>query len=422
MRDIESILVSPTKSKCKKTRTQLLSDLTSTMTTSSAKDSSSRQKNCSVSPRKRSMSKPKEKRKNDFRAKGVNWLLTFPQCSTSKAEAIEKITGKENLQVKAVIAGEEKHADGNPHLHIIVCLEKSLQTRKANFWDFVGSKHGDYRVIKYPSKAYNYVTKEDKDPTIFGTIPPIFLGSKKLKSDECAQMIMSGCSVAKVVQTMPGYSLLNLAKIQTFKSYVTNVCSTKSTIRQLSETSYSGQDMSTRYIVDWLRGNLFKSRAFKAKQLWIYGPPNTLKTSLLIKLGTFCRTYQVPMDEDFYDSYEDDAYDLIVFDEFKSHKRIQWLNSFIQGGLPLPLRIKGGQIMKRKNLPVIFCSNYPIDSCYKSEMGIQSLKERIDEIAICDPIDLENIEWHLEDEAVPAPVVVEGNEKDEDMFEQSIEL
>lgn len=375
----------------------------------------SKQTKCSETTTKKISKKTKEKgRKNDFRAKGVNWLLTFPQCSVSKEDAITQITGNSSLKVKAVIAGQEKHADGNPHLHIIVCLEKKLETRRVDYWDFVGSKHGDYRVIKYPKKAYAYVTKEDKEPTIFGTIPAVFLGSKGLKSDKCAAMIMSGSTVETVVRTMPGYSLLNLAKIQTFRSYVTNVCSIASTMSQVSPTSYSGTDLGTRYIVDWLAGNLFKERPFKEKQLWIYGPPNTLKTSLLIALMKFCRAYMVPMEEEFYDSYEDDAYDVIVFDEYKSHKTIQFLNRFIQGGLPMSLRVKGGQINKRKNLPVIFCSNYAIADCYKSEIGVSALKERINEVFVPEPIDLDAIEWHLEAKVVKPIVPIIVNEKDEE--------
>lgn len=381
-----------------------ISTLMTTLRALSQKDSSAKKSLTTEKYRKKITPSEKGKRKNDYRAKGVNWLLTFPQCSISKEEAISKITGKEDLLVKAVIAGQEKHADGNPHLHIIVCLEKRLETRKADYWDFVGSKHGDYRVIKYPKKAYDYVTKEDLEPTIFGTIPSVFLGLKTLKSDQCAQMIISGSTVANVVHTMPGYSLLNLSRILSFRSYVTNVCSTTLKWSQESKTTYTGTDTSTAFIVDWLIGNLFTERPFKAKQLWIYGPPNTLKTSLLIRLMEFCRAYQVPLEEEFYDSYDDLAYDVIFLDEYKSQKTIQFLNRFIQGGIPITMRIKGGQIMKRVNLPVIFCSNYSISDCYKSLIGVEALKERIDEVYVHTPIDLDNIDWHL----VPVvPIVVD---------------
>lgn len=334
-------------------------------------------------------------RKNSYRAEGVNWLLTFPQCSLTKQQALENITLKEDLAVKAVIVGQEAHADGNPHLHIIVCLEEKLRTRKANYWDFVALKHGDYRVIKFPKKAYAYVTKEDKDPLIFGTIPNIFLESKMSKSDTVANSIIAGSSVASLVSTHPGFSLMNLTKIIAYKSYVTSVCNTRSYKSLVSPILYHGTDDSTKSIIDWLNGNLFEKRLFKQKQVWIYGPPNCLKTSLLIKLEEFFRIYPVPQSEEFFDSYSDDSYDIIVFDEFKAEKTIQFLNRFIQGGLSVCLKIKGGQVWKQSNLPVIFCSNFSVAEVYHKAnfMSVSALRERLTEIYVENPIDMDNIDW-----------------------------
>jgi len=346
--------------------------------------------------------KPENRRKNTFRAEGVNWLLTFPQCSISKQEAVDKITSKVDLSVKSVVVGQEKHADGNPHLHIIVCLEKRLRTRSAAFWDFVCGKHGDYRVIQFPKKAYEYVTKEDKEPLIFGSIPKVFLDSKMTKSAECAKMIMSGSTVESVVQLFPDYGLVNLQKLLTFKSYVTNVLATASLQHLSLPIKYNGTEKVTGSIVDWLNGNLKKERSFKQKQLWLFGPPDTKKTSLLMKLATFLRIYTIPLGEDFYDTYSDDAYDLIIADEYKCQKTITWINAFVQGGLPLNLRIKGGQIMKFKNLPVIIASNHSIVESYSKAnyVSVDALKTRFTEIEVVLPIDIDNIMW--------------GNEKDEE--------
>lgn len=392
-------------------RKRSISPLTITSTTSTAKDSTLTKSSDKVTE------KPKEKRKNTFRAQGVNWLLTFPQCSMTKQEALTNITSKDDLKVKAVVVGQEKHTDGNLHLHIIVCLEERLQTRRADYWDFVCLKHGNYKVINSPKKAYAYVIKEDKDPTIYGTIPSVFLESKTSKSMECANLIQSGCSVREVVLKMPDYALLNLAKIVTFKSYYTNVCSTKSLESLVLPIKYEGMCMTTGSIVEWLNGNLFTTRQFKAKQLWIYGPPNTLKTSLLMRLACYCRIYTIPLQEDFYDSYDDSAYDLIVADEYKCQKTITFLNDFVQGGLPMNLRIKGGQTMKKKNLPVIICSNHSIaDSYVKAHfVSVDALKSRFNEIEVRIALDLDGIQW--ESNCIPersnTDSEKEKNEKDE---------
>lgn len=351
---------------------------------------------CLQSPKKKiSKSKETGKRKNGYRAEGMNWLLTYPQCSLTKEAVINNLKSKENLELVCVIAAREKHADGNYHLHVIVCLKTRLRTRDPTFWDFVALKHGDYKVVKKPKDAYAYVTKEDKDPMIYGTVPGNFSGLKRSKSDECAEMILSGCTTAQVVAKMPGFSLMNLVKINSFKSYVSSVYSTKSKPVLTTPITYDGEDEATKCITEWLNGNLFGERPFKQEQLWICGPPNCLKTSLLMKLEEYFRLYPVPQGEDFLDTYDDSCYDIIVFDEFKAEKTITFLNRFITGGLPMCCRTKGGQVWKKKNLPVIFCSNYTMAECYHkaNSVSLAALRARIKEVVVYTPIDLDNIVW-----------------------------
>lgn len=381
-----------------------------TETTVSTTEKTNCSKTNSESPKKKGR-KVEKGRKNTFRAEGKNWLLTFPQCSMTKKEAMERLTSKSDLIVNFAVVGQEHHASGDLHLHMIVGLNDKLSTRRADYWDFVCSKHGDYRVIKYPKQAYAYVTKEDKEPTIFGTVPKNFLGSASSKSEDVAKMIMSGCTVANVIQEMPGFALVNLTKIIGFKSYITNVVNTPSTKTLDFPVIYQGTDSTTRRIIEWLNGNLNGTRLFKQKQLWISGVANMLKTTLLIKLSEYLRIYPLPLGEDFYDTYDDQMYDLITADEFKSQKTITFLNEFCQGGLAMNLRIKGGQIMKRKNLPMIICSNHTIEECYSKAkfVSVQALKSRFEEIELFDPIDLNNVEWK---EKKDTPSVEASNETD----------
>jgi len=69
------------------------------------------------------------------------------------------------------------------------------------------------------------------------------------------------------------------------------------------------------------------------------------------------------MSEDFYDGFADEGFDLIVLDEFRAQKTIQFMNSFVEGA-PIYLRTKGGQTLKKKNLPVVVCSNYLPEQAY----------------------------------------------------------
>lgn len=103
----------------------------------------------------------------------------------------------------------------------------------------------------------------------------------------------------------------------------------------------------------------------------------------------------MPLLEAFFDYYYDDAYDLVFLDEFHGHHTISFLNLWAQGG-EMTIRKKGSQILKKANLPMIICSNFKLDECYKDPARINAvlaLKERFLEINLTVPIDLVNIHF-----------------------------
>lgn len=114
------------------------------------------------------------------------------------------------------------------------------------------------------------------------------------------------------------------------------------------------------------------------------------KTTLIEKLQRWLNVYFIP-NEDFYDAYEDNLYDLCVIDEFKANKTIQWLNGFLQGG-SFPLRKKGSQYLKRQNLPTIILSNYSLRECYKKvpDDKLETLECRVKTIYVSQFI---NVDW-----------------------------
>ena len=79
-------------------------------------------------------------------------------------------------------------------------------------------------------------------------------------------------------------------------------------------------------------------------------------------MSTRLNIFSIPTDEDYNDLYTDDC-DLAVLDEFRGQRTIQWLNLFLQGGM-MPIKKKGSQYLKTKNVPTIILSNYPINEVY----------------------------------------------------------
>lgn len=330
--------------------------------------------------------------KKPFRLQARNVLLTFPQTSCSKEDALQRLL-RSTLQLKGVLIAQEKHADGSPHLHIAIFLKEKLTTRDPNFFDFICESHGNYQPVKNIPGTISYLKKEDPEPLAHGDIPLSTKGSSVPKSLECAQMVMRGCTTLDVNTWDAGYFLLNKRKVEEYESWY-SVKKANTALKSLQlPIQYTGQDLDTVNIVAWLNSNLCTTRPFKSRQLYLSGPPNCLKTSLVLSLGKYLRIYHMPLLEAFFDYYYDDSYDLVFLDEFHGHHTISFLNLWAQGA-EMTIRKKGSQVLKKTNLPMIVCSNFRLDECYKDPAKINAvlaLKERFLEIQLHAPIDLDKI-------------------------------
>lgn len=146
-------------------------------------------------------------------------------------------------------------------------------------------------------------------------------------------------------------------------------------------------------IAKWLNKNLFQKREYGTKDLFIHGTTKLGKTSLILKLQEFCRIYLVPLNEDWYDHYNDDDYDLAVMDEFKGHKSIQFLNEWCQGSIMYVKRRGIAGYIKKKHIPTIIVSNYNLSECYGKAVSehpncLEPLKRRLKQVEVIEPINI----------------------------------
>lgn len=181
---------------------------------------------------------------------------------------------------------------------------------------------------------------------------------KKSQQQQVAELLQSGSSLSSLVTQFPGYSLANLAKMRTYATFCSAMRENKSKLSWPPNLKYQGACSVTRQLVEWCSLNIHSKRNFKQKQLYLHGPKNTRKSSFLHILMQYCTTYEIPQAEDFYDLYGDPEPELCCLDEYKGGKYLHWWNLFLQGGPPMTLRVKGGQIQKKTNPPVIILSNY----------------------------------------------------------------
>lgn len=74
------------------------------------------------------------------RLQAKNWFLTFPQVTTTKEEALKRLQEHPHLNqlgIKGLMIAQEKHKDGNLHLHLGIWLKKQLNTTNRSYFDFV---------------------------------------------------------------------------------------------------------------------------------------------------------------------------------------------------------------------------------------------------------------------------------------------
>lgn len=207
-----------------------------------------------------------------------------------------------------------------------------------------------FKVVFSQKKANSPTTtqhanrKEDSTPIVYGTIPEPSsnsaprskgthtTGQQRKLTDIIATSLQSGCSPLELSKQYPGFYLLNKQKVDNYAFWWRNTTRNQSYRVWPSNLSYQGADFSTQQLVEWCRLNIKCKRDFKQKQLFLSGPPNSLKTTFLNILKEYCSSFVIPTGEDYYDLYGDPEPELCYIDEFKGQKTIQWLNEFLQGG------------------------------------------------------------------------------------------
>lgn len=308
---------------------------------------------------------PKARVPNTFRFNSLTLYATFPKCPTQKEVLVQNAQTKwgETPGITWYIACNENHEDGDVHSHILIKFASKINVRTADFADFLsyydGNKyHGNYQsarnvndIIKYIKKDGNYIAHPDTPEA----------SNKAKLSSTVAAMLLEGKTMYEINKFDPGYTLVNLKKILEYKVFLTEELAAQGeSIKRLPipmEYEHFTHPCS-RIIMTWLNDNLYRrDRPIRSKQLWIKGQPGCGKTTFSDLLSKINRVYFACYENDNFDGYSDDKFDMIIFDEYKSQKKITFLNSVIDGQTKR-LNQKYGGTIKKINLPVIFFSNF----------------------------------------------------------------
>lgn len=295
-----------------------------------------------------------------FQLRAKNVSLTYPQCNLDKRDVFDRLHALIGNNLSGLLVAVERHADGNPHLHCFIRGYNAISTRDSRFFDLDGY-HPNVQSCRSQRSWIRYCLKEDPEPLTKGLDLTLY-GDRENTSTLVARRLLAGDPVHSLLQEYPGFFMCNLRKAFDFESYASRsrLLGAKSDFNLVSLVPHN--DDGNIQLAHWLTSNLRQERPLRTKQLWLYGPPGSGKTSLVMALEAYLHVYWVCQDMDFYDGF-DDSYDLIVYDEMKSQKKLTHLNNVITGA-PTRLNVKGSTSYKTKNMPVIFLSNVHPEQAY----------------------------------------------------------
>lgn len=315
-----------------------------------------------------------------FRLAGKAIFLTWPQNDITKEDLMAKLVSLWEAKLSWAVVAEESHKSGEPHVHAIAQFTERIDLKNANpVLDALTGKHGNYQAVKSAKKVLRYVCKDGQYIT-HGEVPD-FAEKAKLQ-DWAAKLIMEEQATYRgLVRQQPGYCMTQKRKLEEFIGWSKRQRLADSLLPWRVLTVKPNAPYVHQALWTFLRENVLVPRTPRQAQLWLSGLPGVGKTRFLSYLRARLRVYDMPRDEDFYDDFEDGCFDLVVLDEFKAHKKIQFLNAWADGQ-PLPLRKKGSQSVKTDNLPLIIVSNYTIEECYKSGVGRDALVDRFTQVFV----------------------------------------
>lgn len=101
-----------------------------------------------------------------FRLNAKGLFLTYSQCATSREDALanaQRLLNTDDNEIVTYIVAQEKHKDGNFHLHCWFGMRTSVNFKDVNKLDVIGGQHGNYQGARSPKNVMAYCIKEDQN-------------------------------------------------------------------------------------------------------------------------------------------------------------------------------------------------------------------------------------------------------------------
>lgn len=267
-----------------------------------------------------------------------NVLLTYSQCPVSKEEILSHLQALH--EVGSYTISQEKHGDGNFHIHALITFATKLHTRSERYFD-LGVWHPNIKPLKTKRdvvQARAYVIKDGEYITNVQEV----LGKRAILAKA---ILDEGKITKKLIVQNPEIIFLNYSSIS---QWLAIVRSERSEIPQI-ETQ-------------------------KKRHIWLTGVSNSGKTYWLRNYLSLCSFPQeIPTNNDY--GHIDRDVDCLYHDEYKGALTVQQLNKLCDGYTRLNTK---GSSTWISNPTVVIVSNFTIRDCYSKieDVLIDSLLNR----------------------------------------------
>lgn len=283
-----------------------------------------------------------------FRLDAKHLFLTYPHCDLDKQIAYDYLRLK--FEPELILVAREVHADGTPHLHAYLGLQRKRHWSDAHFADLVHYPqifHGNYQAARSPQAAAKYATK---DGDFIANFDPAKTSTRKLRKWAAEQIINQKRPLSELVREEPelihGYNRLQI-DINAFLR---------------DEEAEACVDLPPFLPNPW--GLLLPSkRAAKRRHFWIWSSqPNLGKSFLFAKpLQEEYGAVIVAGDFSYWPVHR--GVKLLILDEFNTAGlKYSQLNSICDG--TFGYRVFHGGVVKLACPLIIVLSNQSISSLY----------------------------------------------------------
>jgi len=304
----------------------------------------------------------KKEMNNSFRLNARNLFLTYPKCTLELSEAFNQLKLKlSNLIIEDYIISREFHADGTPHLHAYLKLNKPLNTYNPLYLDLSKEQeifHGKYESAKKPNNVIEYILKsvaDKNDPNV------IFSNNLSNRIDLLGNFMSLGQTLIKLAKNGDINKALELYEKEKPLEFIKNHNSIEKSLRQLNLRS-KGFNTMFKYgdyiIPDELKALLDNYN--KGKTLVLIGSPGSGKTQMILSfLAHIGLNPLVINNKDSLRYFRNDLHNAIVFDDCKWDPDInrEELIKLVDSEVGTTHSIKHGSIIIDNPTPRIIIGN-----------------------------------------------------------------